>query len=519
MMTNIKFFIPVLFLTVQAQANDCSIEKMNELRAAASALDSKTAPLSEALAKCPEYHDEALLWAAMYYNQNGLYRESAIVANEVNQSDKITDRYVILAQAGQGKHQKLEELIRNKKNGYYGDAEAHLVLARALMRARQPEKSFEQYEAYLKLKPDDSDVRIESAYAHLWNDDWQTSQKKFNYLSLQTLNESQKKLVESGMAQTEKVRQRQIKEGVAYGASVPLGYERNWNSYKSFARQSLQSGYHTSAFHFDAAIMDLSSNDYNTQQTAGEVLISKNFVFKNNIDVFVKAGWLQGVGGNYTAAAVVSKTFESGFRPLVGFESTPLVKIAPVPKQHTDWSQQAIFAGFRYKDRFEYRLYALTATEQGNAAKHSLLLEMPIRSSEEYGEFKFKVLAENLQAQRYSQYVYSPKDSTIILPGVLWNVKVDEISDLESHIDYGFVSETLNPGAQGNSTQSLSNNSSGQVFGFGLNYKTKIDTNFDTNIKFDYIRTSAGGSVSYQSGTIYFGIIWYPDLAEKGMVP
>jgi hypothetical protein len=225
--------IAVVFFSIYSYADNCSLDRMNELRVAASSLDSKTVALSEEMGRCPEFHDEAMLCAALYYNQNGLYRESAIVTNEVSQPDLITDRYQILAQAGQGKYQPLQTLIAEKRNGYYGDAESHLILARALVRARKNQEAFTQYETYLLLKPADLDVRIEEAYTHLWCDDWRTGQKKFNYLSLQSLKPNQEKLVQEGLLQAEKIHQRQVLEGTSGGPNVPLGFERIWNSYRS----------------------------------------------------------------------------------------------------------------------------------------------------------------------------------------------------------------------------------------------------------------------------------------------
>jgi tetratricopeptide (TPR) repeat protein len=490
------------------------MNKMNELRLAASAMNEVTLALSAELSLCPEFHDEALLWAAFYNNQNGQYEQNTMVSDMLDKPDSISDRYQVLAEASQGRYQKLKSLVESGAPGYVNDAESNLILARSLMRAKQVAVAHEQYQKYLQLKPDDIDVHIEQAYSYLWNDNWKKAQRKFRLIEMQKLTPVQIKTVKAGQEQSDKVKNRKLSEGGLASTEIPLGFERVANSFKSFSRQSLVSGYHTQAYSFDASVMTLNSDDTSTQQTAGEVLISKNFSLTNSVEFYGKAGWLQGVGGNYNLVGVLTKTLNSGIKPLIGFESTPLVKIAPIPKEHTDWSQQSVFAGFRVKDKFEYRLYAMNMTEQGSAAKHSLILEIPIKMDPNSGQLKFKLLAENLATQSYSAYIYSPRDSTVVLPGLVWSVKPDEQSEVKAHIDYGFVSERLNDGAT-TASSNLANNSSGQLFGFGLNYRTEIDKSLDAELKFQYDRTSAGGSTSYQASQVYIGLIWRLDQEEE----
>jgi hypothetical protein len=97
------------------------------------------------------------------------------------------------------------------------------------------------------------------------------------------------------------------------------------------------------------------------------------------------------------------------------------------------------------------------------------------------------------------------------LPGLRYETKLDDTSTLGLGIDYGMVSERLNPGAP-NGTVSLTQNSTGSLLGFSANYKTEITDELLAQASFKFDRTSGpNDSVTYQSGEILFGVLWYFD--------
>ena len=501
-----------------ARADDlCSNARMDELRRSAQSLSPQTNKLATELSSCPAFRDEALLWASFYNQRTGNYDESIARAKQVGQLDNASERFRILSQANAGNYKALQALVSEKKAGWHDDAEALLVLARAQIRDGKYQEGRGTYSRYLELKSDDMDIRIESTYSYIWEEDWRTAEALFNSLLKSEPNDAQRTAIQRGLELTAKHRERELEREPHYNQpSIPLFYERYWSSYKSFNRQAMKSGYHSPKFHIDAAVISLSSDDPITGQTGSELSVSKNFQLGKSTELYTKIGGFQGTGNSALGAIVLTRSFANGLRPLVGFESEPVVKTAPIPTTYTSWNHQSVFAGINYKERFEYRFDSMSVTQNGNSSKHSANFQIPIMTRKEQRDvLKFKLLAETMAATEYSPYVYSPKESTVVLPGVVYEARLDQASIINVEFAYGSVSERLNSGAPAGS-QNLAQNSSGQLVVFAGNYKTDIDEQLAAQVSFRYDRTSGPNeTVTYQAGQIDFGILWYFDQPSK----
>jgi hypothetical protein len=505
-----------VLMAAQTHATACSPERLNELRMLAQSLDSRTPKIAIELSSCPEYHDEALLWASFYQKQMGAYENVAEPAGLIDRPSVTSSRFQILGAASQGSYQLLEAKVSEGAPGFAGDAESHLILARALIKDHRYADGRANYDRYLALKPDDTDVRIEAAYSYLWEDQWRKADSSLALISTLPLTPAQKAAVARGREMAKQIHERAGDDGEFKNMPyVPFSFERVWSSFKGFSRQSLLSGYHAPSYAIDVGIMSLNSDDPATAQAAVEVIAAKNFNLSKTSDLFAKVGWWQGVESNYTAGLVYAKTLANGMRPLAGFETEPLAKYAPIPKDNSGWSRSSLFAGLQYKDRFEYRFYATSTTAQGNSGKHSLLISIPIFKSFSEGTFHVRLLAEALSAQQYSAYIYSPRESNVLLPGLRYDTRIDDNSTLQLGIDYGFVGERLNPGAAGG-TPSMTQNSSGTLLGFLANYKAEINDELLAQASFKFSRTSGpNDSVTYQSGELLFGVLWYFDRPSR----
>lgn len=498
------------------QTGICTPEKLNELRLLAQSLDARTPKSAIELSSCAEYRDEALLWAAFYQKQMGAYEKIAQPLETIENPSTTASRFQVFGNASQGAYKTLESLIKEEKSGYAGDAEAHLILARALVRDRRTADGRVQYERYLTLKPDDTDVRIEYAYSYLWDDQWKKAESTLNLIATMNLTSAQQKSVQRGLDMAKVIHAR-IGEQSSYEQmpAVPFFFGRNWSSFKGFSRQTLSSGYHAPTYSIDAGIMSLNSDDTSTGQAAVELTGTKNFSIGKSSDLFAKLGWWQATESNFIFNLTYAKSFPSGFRPLAGIETEPLAKFAPIPVKYSGWSRSSLFAGLHYKDRFEYRFYATTVTANGNFSKHSLLIQFPAFKNFIDGKFKVRLLAESLSAQQYSPYLYSPRESNVVLPGVRYQTKLDDNSDLDVGFDYGFVGERLNPGNP-SGTQSLSGNSSGTITSYSAHYKTEVTNELIAEARFKFDRTSGpNDSVTYQAGELLFGALWYFDRPQR----
>ncbi len=142
------------FFPFVAKASDCSIERMDLLKKFAQEQRTETPALAKELLKCPELKNEVIVWKTLYESFTDQLQ---------------TARPALQAKSGQpligpnqvNSDEDLEKNMQAKNPNWQEDAEANLAMARAYVKTNRYSKAKETYERYMKLKPDDFDVRSE----------------------------------------------------------------------------------------------------------------------------------------------------------------------------------------------------------------------------------------------------------------------------------------------------------------------------------------------------------------------
>jgi hypothetical protein len=126
----------------------CQRASLDKLKLNAQALSDDTEELGEALRQCPGYQDEVLLWLGFYYRNQGDY-DKASALKPMDSETTLSDRDGVFAEARAGQTNELLSRIDAETNGWHQDAEAQLVLSRALARLLKFERSRQAYDDYL----------------------------------------------------------------------------------------------------------------------------------------------------------------------------------------------------------------------------------------------------------------------------------------------------------------------------------------------------------------------------------
>ncbi len=511
------------------QANDssleCTSEALDVLRSAVQGLDVRSPAIADELMKCPKLHDEVLLWKSIYLTFTDRLAETRVPQSGGTSPFLSGWRSQVLGSAARGSYrdlQQLQQLVESKDPNWRDDAESNLVLARAQVRDGRYPSARSSYERYFLLKPDDWDIRIEAVYS-LMHDDWLYARKHLDILSQSPLNQRQREAVERAYSLIEVTRG--VVSATLVAASrreVPFSYEGFWSSYLHFQRQTLSSGYHKRTYEFDASILSLRSDLPNANQNAVEASMLKRFSLAPRVGLFAKGGWFQGSAGAPVLHLLMSYTFdsESSFAPeiVAGHQSDPWVKFYPLAKEYSSWLQNVELVGFNLKNIFAYRFTHSTIADQGVDRRHSGNLSYPLwKWNQNKDLLYFKLLAETMATERYSPYYYSPKEESVLLPGLLYETKPRDNWQFMLEVDYGVVSATTHPTAALSSTTS-----SGNLLSAKAELRADLSAEWSIVSVVRHSRSSSReGGVSYDESLLGVSALWYFDRLreEKGTQP
>ena len=483
---------------------------MDRLRRSAQWLEPETSTLAAQLAGCPSFHDEALLWASVFEAYMGRYDLSGEHVGQIKQSKLGSSRMSVLSQASSGSYQALKDLVESDQPGWRKDAEANLVLARSLVRARRYGDARLAYGRYFDLKPDDVDIRIEAGFSFL-SHDWRVSKEFFDAALQRQPNESSRAAAERGLEMVRAIRSRKpISSITPGGREVPLRFERFASSYRSFARQTLQTGYYTRSYEISAAGINLNSDVELTRQNAGEVLASRSFSFNDrSTSLNTRLGWFQATSGTPFGHLSILHSFSFGLTPVVGFEAEPWAKHEALPREFSSWTQRSIFTGFDFLDSFSYRFYHSTLTDQGASRKHSLLFTYPVWRHEAGRDvISLRLLGETISSEQFSSYIYSPKEANTILPGLSYERGFGSAGAMFFHAGYGTIAEVMD-GPAGVSGPTFTSSSKGSLLELAAEVRARVTAEGYARVNLQYDRTASdGGATVYEANLIGIGFVW-----------
>jgi hypothetical protein len=432
---------------------ECSVAKMDELRNAAQAKDPKALLLADKLAECPSLRDEALVWAAIYETSMERYGQLNKYLEQLQQPSATANRMTILNQATRGAYITLQDLVNSGAPGWSNDAEANFVLARTLVRAHEMAEAKKAYEHYLELKPDDIDLQVEAAFALMVDYPRTTKQFLEGLEKRSDLSESQKEAVRRGrelLAQA--YTPRYYSSLTTAGREVPLVYDQFSDSVKGFGRKSFRTGYYTPDFEFDLAKVILTSDDPSSAQTATEISVKKVFASKNKLTHLLAAlGWFQGEEKGANRSQIkLSHSFFNGIIATVGYQTDPWVTHGALSKEYTSWTINTGSIGINYFDFLSYHFGYSTVASQVVINQNSLEFKYPVwRLRKGQQTWSIYALADALNADRFSQYVYSPKVAKTSLLGVLHEGHFGSGTLLRARASFGLVTSQLNDGDGG----------------------------------------------------------------------
>lgn len=423
-------------VSVKGFAADCSRESFNRFRSTAQKLMRETEPMGRALLTCPELQDDILIWLTFYLRQSGRYEDLNNLQTELgrNAQQEPDKRAHLLSEAVKGNYRALETAVASQVDSYHKDAEAILILARSQARDARFVDARSNYESYMRLKPDDDQIRIELAYTWLWAGDKERAEIEFSSLLGKSLSEADKESVHNGLKLThtdaQVSRSKAMFEASVYKTSDPFtrrGYGLGWSdlNLSGFGRT-----YETLA------------KEFGLEQTGRitELVVSKDFKFQH-----ITAGGTAGV----VATKSTNPTFELGVkyaRPEsffigIGVATAALAKYVPLPSEYTDAMDSFAQVSFGYGEAFSYRFEQHQIEDFTPHQKHALSLTKKIKDLDAgQGFLKFRIMGKRTAFERPSPLFYSPYKEDIWSVGLLLRKKFLDKLIFESDVDLGIIS-------------------------------------------------------------------------------
>ena len=504
-----KFFLPIFFFGLNTQAatiDPCSLQNLDDFRAAAQTQNPKIETLYKNIKDCGVFRSEVLIWMS-YYDRTVGANTLRLLENDSESSDALSERDTLIARANRNQYEPLKEAVYNDSSPYHNDAEAILVLARALTRGSEFAKARECYLNYLKLKPDDTEIEVEYAYTYLWAGDTKNAEQSLRELELNSKNAEQSRAAREGLKRLKSSGHQSFSELISRLEHFSVGIERYNNNFFNFSRTSTLLEYGNRGWLVAGGMHFINSSAY-PNAFGGEVNGSNTFTLTPTISAYTKLGvFSAGHGGVPVVHLFVKKDTKSGLVPGLGYYSEALAHDVPLPSSNFSWSRSAFYGRLQFKKWLDYRLEMRTlgsGTGGTTSTDHQVRITIPLKASEDGSHpLEIYILAENEAFAKESTFVYSPNSYTALKGGLIYQDQVSDEMDLKLNLEYGPFYESASK------SSALSYGSAANLLGIGGSFTYKLESDLFASFKFRYDRTQSDEAGTTYASTLFgLNITW-----------
>ncbi len=505
----VKYILPTLFIGLNAHAinNDpCSLQSLDEFRAAAQMQNPKTESLYKNIKDCGALRSEVLIWMS-YYDRTVGGNSTRLLENDSESSDALSERDALIAKANRNQYQPLEEVVYNESSSYHHDAEAILVLARAFTRGSEFTKARECYLNYLKLKPDDTEIEVEYAYTFLWAGDTKNAEKNLKDLEINSKNAEQSRAAREGLKRLKLMGHPAFSDIISRLEHFSVGLERYNNNFFNFSRTSTLLEYGNKGWLLLGSADFLNSSQY-SNAGGGGLTGSKSFALSPTVSSYVKLGFFSaGKGGVPVFHLNVKKETKSGLIPGIGYYNEALAHDVPLPSSNLNWSRSAFYGRLQFKQWLDYRIEFRSlgsGTGGTTSTDHQVHINIPIKANEDGSHpLELYILAENEAFTKASTFVYSPNSYTALKGGLLYQDRMNDEMDLKLNLEYGPFYESAAK------TSALTYGSAANLLGIGGAFTYKLEPDLFANFKFRYDRTQSDEAGTTYAATVFgLNVTW-----------
>lgn len=499
-------------------AEDCSSHRAESIRRFAQQLDPKAAEQGEQfLQECKTKRDSSgnlttvVTWLIYYYRAQGQYpRAFALSKNHAATHDVGTERDRVLSLAESGDTTELEKLIRRGTPGYSGDAETLLILARAMANQHRFADARTYYDSYLKSKPGDRDIEIESAYTYLWEGNARNAEAAFKSLQdAPDLSEPQLQSVNTGYSQAQRLDYVFDRPKHIEPPALDVNGELLNTSFYGFSRETIALSYRGDIANATLATHWLSGTESGTATYGaieGFLGVATRLGEEDRVSLIARLG---GFSTGYSALeydARLQYRFDGGTSIFVGANQTALAKDLSLPAALSGATRSAAVAGFSYRSLFEARYELRSWSDFTNSNYLYSRLLIPVRDETGVGvgggAVNVFLTAENEAFSQASIYLYSPHSETTLDLGLQYLADFSDILTGKLTFAYGelFESPQANSGLSFGSGASLI--LAAAEFGYSLSRSSSAFLRLQLN------QTRGDQGTTYEATLFGIGISW-----------
>jgi hypothetical protein len=433
---------------------------MDALRASAQSLNPNTEKLGVKLLDCEKYRNEAQMWLSFYYRARGDYAKGAELDLKTEKKNNLSERDQIFAAATEGQYEPLLEKVNSGEESYAQDAESLLILSRSLVRRGENSEGRKYYTVYLKFKPDDVEVEIESAYTFIWEGKCALGKSAFSALQLKKTSKALQEKVTQGLLAAERcstdnvtqIQNHERRESL-FSSAVVGGYQgftalSPGQESHAFRVHSLYGGWTSDFISLWAKGHRISSQQSQGRKNfeGAHAEISAKHSLGANFEIVGRAGFFAIKSGLLTYEAMLTSALSSNSRLSLGIKKFSLAPENFLPDSDLEVARTTAFASIQVSQNVLYR-YEFRNTDKSKAFHHHEgevklpLLEFPPFQKVAAifgGELEFH--------NQRSPFYYSPKQSSLGYLGIEHVSKLNSKASSSFRTDYGLSWEKSYPG-------------------------------------------------------------------------
>lgn len=368
-----------------------------------------------------------------------------------------TERELILLQAMKGDPSRLNTEVDSQNQRFSQDAEALLILARALAKRKNFASSRIYYSKYLVIKPDDFEIFLESLYTHVWEGQSARALQQLDQAAPSLTQPPERQLAFKSSREFFKNRAAQEAQknvDVAGGSrNIATDYEYYQTS-DSLSRHTTSLGVNYDAWRGNVRAHNIKSEPFQTEieSTVSEASLQFRQALNPSFSLVAQFGVFAAETNSLIVDSLLLYSTPDAGDFGVGVFRQPFAKYMPLETAEFDLMDQAGYAVYSYERFLNYRYEFHQFEDYFPYEKHKLTLTLPMSTPTIHRSFDFRIGMERESHDRPHPLIYSPKAATLIYVGPVLTVAVNSRIRLLGELDVGLVlfETRAQPGEQKN---------------------------------------------------------------------